>query len=289
MRTARASLSAGQRLVLWVLALAACAVLSAKADDAPQLLLAKTIGTDTDVTRYLVSEKLDGIRAFWDGRTLRTRRGGALNAPAWFVEKFPARSLDGELWAGRGRFERLTGIVRKEKPVDVEWREVRYMIFELPEAPGTFRERAQAMRRIVDEAAVPWLQAVEQSEVGSRKELDRRLARVVRAGGEGLMLHRADAPYATGRSDDLLKMKPLQDAEATVIGHLPGKGKYREMLGALRVRTDGGVEFNLGSGLSDALRRNPPPIGTVVTFRYRELTDRGIPRFASYHRIRDNY
>lgn len=289
MRTARTGLSAGQRLVLWVLALAACVVLSAKADNAPQLLLAKTIGADTDVTRYLVSEKLDGIRAFWDGRTLRTRRGGALNVPAWFVEKFPARPLDGELWAGRGRFERLTGIVRKEKPVDAEWREVRYMIFELPEAPGTFRERAQAIRRIVDEAAIPWLQAVEQSEVGSRKELDRRLARVVRAGGEGLMLHRADAPYATGRSDDLLKMKPLQDAEATVIGHLPGKGKYREMLGALRVRTDGGVEFNLGSGLSDALRRNPPPIGTVVTFRYRELTDRGIPRFANYHRIRDNY
>ena len=204
------------------------------------------------------------------------------------MEKFPARPLDGELWAGRGRFERLAGIVRKEKPVDAEWREVRYMVFELPDAPGTFRERARAMREIVGEAAVPWLQAVEQAEVGSRRELDQRLARVVRAGEEGLMLHRADAPYSTGRSDDLLKMKPFQDAEATVIGHLPGKGKYKGMLGALRVRAEDGVEFNLGSGLSDALRRNPPPIGTVVTFRYRELTERGIPRFASYHRIRDN-
>lgn len=288
MHTARASLWAGQRLVLWIAALVSCAVLAAPADDAPQLLLAKTIGADTDVTRYLVSEKLDGIRALWDGRTLKTRRGGTLNAPAWFVEKFPARPLDGELWAGRGRFERLAGIVRKEKPVDAEWREVRYMVFELPEAPGTFRERVRALRRLVDETAVPWLQAVEQAEVGSRKELDRRLARVVRAGGEGLMLHRADAPYATGRSDDLLKMKPLQDAEATVIGHLPGKGKFSGMLGALRVRTGDGIEFNLGSGLSDALRRDPPPIGTIITYRYRDLTERGVPRFASYYRIRND-
>ena len=288
MRTTRTGLSAGRRLVLWGLALVSCVILSAKADDAPQLLLAKTIGADTDVTRYLVSEKLDGIRAFWDGSTLRTRRGGTLNAPAWFVENFPARPLDGELWAGRGRFERLAGIVRKEKPVDAEWREVCYMVFELPDAPGSFRERVQAMRRIVGEAAVPWLRVVEQSEVGSRQELDRKLARVVRAGGEGLMLHRADAPYSTGRSDDLLKMKPFHDAEAIVIGHVPGKGKYKGMLGALRVRTDGGMEFNLGSGLSDAVRREPPPVGTVVTFRYRELTDRGIPRFASYYRVRDN-
>lgn len=289
MRTGRARLFSGYRLPLWVVALVLCAVFPVKAVDAPPFLLAKTIGKDTEVARYLVSEKLDGVRALWDGQALKTRSGKTLNAPAWFVEKFPARPLDGELWAGRGRFERLTGIVRKEKPLDAEWREVRYMVFELPDAPGTFRERVRDMRGIVGEAAVPWLQVVEQSEVGSRQELDRRLARVVRAGGEGLMLHRADAPYSTGRSDDLLKMKPFHDAEATVIGHVPGKGKYKGMLGALRVRTEGGIEFSLGGGFSDAVRREPPPVGTVVTFRYRELTDRGIPRFASYYRVRDNY
>jgi len=270
----------------WLVALLFASALCSWAEEAPRLLLAKDISRDVDVTRYLVSEKLDGVRAFWDGTTLKTRSGNIINAPAWFINRFPAVPLDGELWSGRGTFERLSGIVRKDDPVDAEWREVRYMLFELPDAPGTFRERVTVMREIVAQVGVPWLQVVEQFEVGSRKELDQRLARVVRAGGEGLMLHRADALYLAGRSDDLLKMKPLHDAEATVIGYVPGKGKYRGMTGALLVRMENGIEFRLGSGLNDALRRNPPPIGTIITFRYRELTDRGVPRFASYFRVR---
>jgi DNA ligase-1 len=275
-----------------VLIVTACVALVASlpalsADEPPRLLLAETVRSDTDVTRYLVSEKLDGVRAFWDGRVLVTRGGHVINAPAWFVEHFPARALDGELWAGRGQFERTSATVRRQTPDDAEWRQLRYMIFELPQAEGDFRERVRAMQAIVAEAAVPWLRAVEQFTVRDRKELDAKLARVVKAGGEGLMLHRADAPYLTGRHDALLKMKPLYDAEATVVGHLPGKGKYLGMLGALRVRTEAGIEFSLGSGLSDAVRRAPPPVGTIITYRYREVTERGIPRFASYHRVRE--
>ncbi len=269
----------------WVALVASVQALSA--DEPPRLLLAETVRSDTDVTRYLVSEKLDGVRAFWDGRRLVTRGGHVINAPTWFVAHFPARSLDGELWAGRGQFERTSATVRRQTPDDAEWRQLRYMIFELPQAEGDFRERVRAMQAIVAEAAVPWLQAVEQFTVRDRKELDAKLARVVKAGGEGLMLHRADAPYLTGRHDALLKMKPQYDAEATVVGHLPGKGKYLGMLGALRVRTEAGVEFSLGSGLSDAVRRAPPPIGTIITYRYREVTERGIPRFANYHRVRE--
>ena len=269
----------------WVSLVASVPALSA--EEPPRLLLAETVRRDTDVTSYLVSEKLDGVRAFWDGRSLVTRGGMVINAPAWFVERFPARALDGELWAGRGQFERTSATVRRQTPDDAEWRQLRYMIFELPQAEGDFSERVRAMQAIIAEAAVPWLQAVEQFTVRDRKELDAKLAPVVKAGGEGLMLHRADAPYLTGRHDALLKMKPLYDAEATVVGHLPGKGKYQGMLGALRVRTAAGIEFSLGSGLSDAVRRAPPPIGTIITYRYRDVTARGIPRFASYHRVRE--
>ena len=271
---------------LWALAILSF-VPYASAEDAPPLLLAQSIRPDTDVSLYLASEKLDGVRAFWDGEALRTRQGIVINTPAWFVERFPKRLLDGELWAGRGQFERLSATVRKKNPDDAEWRQVRYMLFELPQAPGDFRERARSIRQLVAEANVPWLEAVEQFEAGSRKKLEQKLAAVVKAGGEGLMLHRADAPYVTGRSDVLLKMKLWNDAEATVIAHLPGRGKYQGMLGALRVRTDKGLEFSLGTGLSDALRRSPPPIGTIVTYRYRELTDRGIPRFASFYRVHE--
>ena len=257
------------------------------AGEAPPMLLASVERGQSAVSQYLVSEKLDGVRAFWDGQSLRTRQGNVINAPAWFTQGFPAQPLDGELWVGRGQFERVSATVRRRVPDDAEWREVRYQVFELPDAAGTFRERVQALQSLVAAAAVPWLQAVDQFEVSSRAALDRKLDEITRAGGEGLMLHRADAPYLTGRSDVLLKMKRWNDAEATVVGHRPGKGKFAGMLGALQMRTADGTEFLLGTGLDEALRRNPPPVGTLVTYRYRELTEQGRPRFASFYRIQE--
>ena len=257
------------------------------AADSVPLLLAETDQGQADVTRYLISEKLDGVRAYWDGQVLRTRKGNIINAPDWFIKRFPVQPLDGDLWIGRGQFERLSGTIRRQTPEDAAWRKVTYQVFELPQASGNFRQRADQLRTLVMVTAVPWLHAVRQFEVKSRKELAQKLDEVIRAGGEGLMLHRSDAQYTTGRSDDLLKLKPWHDAEATVIAHQPGKGKFSGMLGALRVRNSDGIEFMLGTGLSTATRRNPPPIGTLVTYRYRELNSNGRPRFASFYRIRD--
>ena len=270
-----------------VLASMATTTMPVLANEPVPLLLAEVDNGQADVTRYLVSEKLDGVRAFWDGEQLRTRNGNPIAAPAWFTERFPKQALDGELWIGRGAFDRLSATVRRQIPDDAEWRQVRYQVYELPQAPGDFRERAAALNRLITASQVPWLQAVEQLELPNRQALDHKLAEILKLGGEGLMLHRADATYTTGRSDALLKMKLWRDAEAEVIGHQPGKGKYAGMLGALKVRTADGAEFMLGTGFSDAERRNPPPIGTTVTYRYRELTKRGVPRFASFHRVRD--
>lgn len=252
---------------------------------APDILLANVYRDRVDLDQYLVSEKLDGVRAVWDGATLRFRSGRPVPAPAWFVAGLPKQPLDGELWLGRGRFERLSGIVRREQPDDAEWRQVRYMIFELPGAEGGFRERAETIRQLVAGAGVPWLAAVEQGGVADRPALQARLEQVLAAGGEGLMLHRIDAPYETGRSDTLLKLKPWLDAEAVVVGHRPGKGKYTGQLGALRLRTADGREFSVGSGFTDRLRREPPPLGAVVTYRFRELTAGGQPRFPSFVRL----
>ncbi len=254
--------------------------------DAPAILLAEVYRNQVDVGQYLVSEKLDGVRGIWDGQTLRIRSGRTINAPAWFLDGLPKRPLDGELWMGRGTFERLSGIVRREVPDDAEWRQVRYMIFELPGAPGTFAQRAEQIREAVKQANVPWLREIEQFRVVDRESLKKRMKEVVKAGGEGLMLHRADAPYETGRSDTLLKMKPWEDAEAVVIGHLPGKGKHAGQMGALRVRAEDGREFSLGNGFTDRVRSDPPPVGTTVTYRYHDLTRSGLPRFASFLRVR---
>jgi DNA ligase 1 len=253
---------------------------------APPLLLAQTASNVIDPSGYLVSEKLDGVRAYWDGKTLRFRSGNIVSAPTWFIEKLPRQALDGELWLGRGRFEELSGIVRTEQPNDDAWRETRYMIFELPDAAGTFAQRYQKIREIVRQTDWPQLQAVEHFSIGDRAVLKSKLRQVVRERGEGLMLHRADALYVTGRNDALLKLKPILDTEAKVIGHIPGKGKFEGMLGALEVETPEGKRFRIGTGFSDTMRKNPPPIGAMVTYQYRGLTKNGLPRFASFLRLR---
>ena len=256
---------------------------------APALLLANELGPNVDPAKYLVSEKYDGVRAIWDGKVLCFRSGRTVNAPAWFVTKLPAQPVDGELWLGRGRFEALSGIVRKTEPQDDEWRQIKYMIFELPGASGTFTERVQRIREIVARTQWEQLVAVEQFRVENRAALKRKLDEVVRAGGEGLMLHFADAPYVTGRSDVLLKLKPLQDTEAVIIEHMPGKGKYQGLLGALRVRASDGKKFLIGTGFSDETRKRPPAVGTTITYTYRGVTNSGLPRFPSYLRVREEF
>lgn len=253
------------------------------------LLLAERYAGGVDVSQYWVSEKLDGVRAHWDGRQLRFRSGNPVPAPHWFIAALPAQPLDGELWLGRGTFDRLSGIVRRETPDDNEWRQVRYMIFELPEANGNFTERIEKMKAVIAEARTPWLQSIEQFRLPDAKALQQRLDEVVSGGGEGLMLHRADVSYESGRSTALLKVTPWLDAEARVVAHLSGKGKYSGMLGALKVEMPDGRRFSLGSGFTDAQRRNPPPIGAQVTYRYRELTRNGIPRFPHFLRVREAF
>jgi len=252
----------------------------------PALTLAREAAIGLDPAGWLVSEKLDGVRAFWDGRSLRTRSGLVLAAPAWFIAPLPAQTLDGELWMGRGRFEVLCAAVRRRSPRDDEWREVAFHVFELPGVPGPFSLRADRLRELAARANAPSLVAVEQSLVTDRADLRRRLDAVVRAGGEGLMLHRADAPFHAGRSDALLKLKPIDDADAVVVGHLPGRGRLAGRLGALQVRDADGTRFQIGTGFDDATRAAPPPIGSTVTYTYRGRTAHGVPRFASYLRQR---
>ena len=252
------------------------------ASSAAPLLLANPFHDDIRVADYWISEKYDGVRALWNGRELLSRSGHAIAAPAWFLDGLPDRALDGELWIDRGRFETVVATVRDAVPVDAAWRRIRFMVFDLPQHSGPFDRRLQELARL---AALPsWLQPVAQFKVRDRDELFAALDALIARGGEGLMLHRGDSLYRAGRSDDLLKLKRQQDAEAQVVAHLPGKGKYANLLGALRVRRADGLEFNVGSGLSDAQRRDPPPIGSWITYGFQGETANGVPRFARFLR-----
>ncbi len=255
----------------------------------PRLLLANRYLPDTALAadNYWASEKLDGVRAYWDGQRLLTRSGMTIKAPVWFTASFPEQPLDGELWIGRGQFDLVSGIVRRQSPDDSAWRQVRYKVFDLPADPQRFEARMHTLDEVVANTGLAWLQAVAQIRMQSEGGLQGFLDAIIAIGGEGLMLRRIGSYYQPGRSDDLLKVKPLQDDEATVVAHLPGEGKFAGMLGSLLVRHADGREFKLGSGFTNAQRETPPPVGSLVTFQYSGLTRTGLPRFARFYRQRD--
>ena len=250
------------------------------------VLLAQDYKTGIDISQYLISEKLDGVRALWDGKSLRFRSEQAISAPAWFTSKLPSTPLDGELWSARGKFDELSGIVRKLQAVDAEWQSVKYMVFELPSGDNTFEKRSQQLKAVVQQTNWPQLQWIEQFQLPNEAALQARLKQITALGGEGLMLHKLDAPVTSGRSPVLLKLKPVSDAEGIVTAHIPGKGKFAGMLGALQIKTDDGHTVKIGTGFNDEQRKNPPPIGSTITYSYRDTTPSGKPRFAAFLRTR---
>jgi len=252
---------------------------------APLLLLADVWNASIDPTGWWMSEKYDGLRGYWDGETLWSRKGQVIHAPSYFLAELPLGiALDGELWIGRGKFEETVSTVRSERPDD-RWEKVHFMVFDAPQAKGTFEERMQFLRTTLPETN-RFVRVVAQKRCAGAAQLLAERDRAVKLGGEGLMLRQPGSQYEPRRSPTLLKVKPYDDAEATVIAHEPGKGKFAGQLGALRVRTDDGREFSIGSGLTDAQRQSPPPIGTVITYRFRGLTAKGMPRFPTYLRVR---
>lgn len=254
----------------------------------PKIQLATIYHQDINIQEYWVSEKLDGVRGYWNGKNLISRQGNIFNAPLWFTENFPDTPLDGELWIDRGRFAEVSGIVRRQKAGDREWQKIAFMIFDLPESPEKFSMRIQGMKSIVKNSASPYLKMIEQQKVENNAELQQLFEDVLSKGGEGLMLHRGDAYYQAKRSKDLMKLKKYQDAEAVVLQHFPGKGRNSGRLGAILVKTEDGTVFKIGSGFSDLERENPPAIGTTITYKYIGKTRNGVPRFASFMRIRES-
>ena len=279
----------GRRSVLAAIAGAFLWPVSTLAQKAPSLMLAGKYHPGLDLGANWVSEKYDGVRGYWDGKQLWSRGGERLNPPDWFTEGWPAEPMDGELWAGRGRFEHASGTARQLQPDNAAWRQMRFMVFDLPAHQGVFDERLAAYQALIGKLNHAAVVAVPQQRIDSHEALQRRLKAVVRAGAEGLMLHRGDSLYRAVRGEDLVKLKPFDDAEARVLAHLPGKGKHAGRLGALEVETPEGHLLRLGSGFTDAQREQPPAVGTWVTYRHRGLNDSGLPRFATYLRERPDF
>jgi len=253
----------------------------AKTSDAPPLLLAHKWELDVDLTNWWMSEKLDGVRAYWDGARFVSRLGNTFHAPEWFVADFPKTPLDGELWGGRKTFQRTVGVVkRQDKPP--EWKNIRYLVFDAPKHGGAFEERLAFLGEAVGDEKLRYASTHPHEICRDVAHLKTELARVEALGGEGLMLRKPGSKYEAGRSHTLLKVKSFHDAEARVVEHLAGAGKHKGRLGALVLELDDGTRFHVGTGFSDKEREHPPAVGTVVTFRYQELSEGGVPRFPIY-------
>jgi DNA ligase-1 len=265
-----------------------------QAKEIPKIQLATVYKEDfnkpVNIHEYFISEKLDGIRGFWNGQNLVTRGGNIIYAPTWFTQNWPDEYIDGELWSSRSEFEKISSCVRKHKPDTQKktscWQKIRFMMFDLPQYMGTFSQRIKKMNNLVEVTNSNYLLAIKQEKISSITLLHQRLSKVVNMGGEGLMLHHQEAHYKTGRSNDLMKLKRHDDAEAIVIGYIAGKGKYKNKLGSLKVKMPSGLTFKIGSGFTDQQRNEPPVIGSTITFKYIGKTVRGVPKFASFLRVR---
>jgi DNA ligase-1 len=260
---------------------------AAEDKNVPPLLLAESWDRAQDVAGWWMSEKLDGVRAYWDGKQFLSRLGNIYHAPDWFCAGLPDLPLDGELWLGRKQFQRTVSIARRQDKSE-HWRELRFVIFDAPAVDAAFEARMEFFQKVVGKEKPPYALAHPHEVCRDLDHLHAELSRVEELGGEGLMLRQPRSRYAVGRSATLLKVKSFLDAEARVLEHQPGTGRHKGRLGALFVEMTGGIRFAVGTGFSDAERENPPPIGSIIAFRYQELSDGGVPRFPSYLGMRED-
>lgn len=251
------------------------------------VLLAQTWDGHLDPKDWWLSEKLDGVRAYWDGKQFLSRLGNIYHAPDWFLQGLPATPLDGELFLDRKSFQKTIAIVRRQDKSDA-WKALRYLIFDAPpihsDHGSKFEERLGSLKAL---PALPYAFLHPHSRCTGKSHLEDELKRIEALGGEGLMLRQPESLYVVGRSSTLLKVKSFKDDEAVVIAHIAGTGRHKGRMGALQVRLADGTEFAIGTGFSDKERDHPPTIGSAVIFHYQELTDGGVPRFPSFSALRE--
>lgn len=227
------------------------------------------------------------VYSFWNGKQFFSRQGNLYHAPDWFIAGLPNIPLDGELWIGRKKFQRTVGIVRRQDKTDL-WKEVRFVVFDAPALEKGFEKRLEFVQECLRGTKSKHAVAHEHLLCDGMGHLRAELTRLEALGAEGLMMRRAGSMYESGRSDTLLKVKNFHDAEARVLKHLAGSGRHKGRLGALMVEMPDGTTFSVGTGFSNRERENPPPVGSIITYRYQELSDGGVPRFPSFVGVRQD-
>ncbi|VTX99140.1 DNA ligase [Campylobacter concisus] len=256
---------------------------------------------DQNVSGWLASEKLDGVRAYWDGENLLSRQGKKLNAPLSFTKNFPKFALDGELYAKELKFEEIQASVMDKLPDEKAWNRLKFHIFDVPEASGGLPRRLEVLAKFLKNEPNDNLIIIKQIKMRDNAHFLKFAESIIAKGGEGAVVREPNAPYERKRSKNALKFKKFKDAECEVIAVNKGSGKYANFAGSLTCKALGGKDdkekagepkegtiFKIGSGLSDKNRQEPPKIGSIITYKFQNLTANGKPRFPIFLRIRED-
>jgi DNA ligase-1 len=246
-----------------------------------ELQKAKTFNSTHHIQNWLMSEKLDGIRAYWDGKEFKTRQGNRINAPQWFTKNFPPFELDGELWTKRMDFENIQSTVLGEYKKE-KWEKLTYNIFEVPHAQGDFIQRLKKAQQWFLENKNTYVRIIPQKICKNNHDVEAYLKEITENNGEGIMLKNPDVLYESGISNALLKVKKFDDMEGEVIDIFYTNNQLK----SLQIKLSNGIVFNLGNGFTQEERNNPPSIGSIVTFKYYDFTKNGKPKFASFMHVR---
>lgn len=230
-----------------------------------------------NISAYAARAVAAGVPAYWDGEKLRGEDDTTHAPPPWFTNGFPAQPLAGLLLAARADLDAVTRIAKQEE-ADAGWRKLRFVVFDLPEADGDFATRQQQLRRLVDAANLPQLRAAKWRTFPDAAALKKALAEMYKSGDGGLVLRRTAADYAAEGEGDLLLLLPYALGEAVVLAHRPGKGELSGMMGSMEVSAAISGKFLIGSGFNRAERRNPPPPGANIEYKYKGLTETGKPK-----------
>ena len=271
-----------------------------------------------DPVGWLLSEKYDGYRACYcpKDKQMYSRQNKLFHAPQWFLDAMPDILVDGELWIGRNMFQEM-GAVRKKVPLDEEWMNITFQVYDTPLLEKSFQERLTHLSQIVQKCSERWemnkqslpyplnklpcpVVLAKQEVVQSWEHLDQVYKRILKEGGEGIMIKDPQSPYEGKRSKYMLKYKPSFDEDAIIIDHTPGQGKYKGKLGAFLCRPlinhdtyssidpDDDHIFSI-SGMDDEVRESyekTHPVATIISYEHSGKTDKGKPRFGRYTRIR---
>ncbi len=229
-----------------------------------------------------MSEKLDGIRAYWSGKNLISRGGKIIHAPAWFTKNYPPFPIDGELWTKRADFENISSIVRDKNPNEEQWKQIKHYIFEVPNTKGGLFERLKKVSPYEGEI----IKIIPQIPIKNKKHLQQFLKQIEHKKGEGVVVRDPNTPYIAKRTSKALKVKSFLDKECKIVAYNRGHGKLKALMGSITCQMDNNITFKIGSGFSMNERKNPPAIGSVITFKYKEMTKYGKPRFPVFLRVR---